>query len=114
MAQARKPAAQAATKPTRKTFEAYLKARENRLAKSREAGAFERQEKRLAAEITRYIEQEGGPERIVKCCGHRASITTEPGRVSWAQEFERAMGHDEAERLRQHPPDSDKLNVVAL
>lgn len=111
---ARKPAAEPAKKPARATFERYLELREARRSKEREARSLQREEEKLAGEITRFIAAEGGPERIVRCCGHRAQITTVPGRVSWAQEFENALGFDEAERLRQHPPDRDQLDVVAL
>jgi hypothetical protein len=74
----------------------------------------EREEKAIAESIQAYALHAGGAQRTIECCGHRASITTAPGYVSWSKEFERLAGFDAAEEIRKNAPPVDRLKVEKL
>ena len=109
-----KPKTDAPKKPTRADFDRYLETREKRLALAREVASLERIEKAGAAQIQAYVELAGGKSRTVECCGHRATITSAKGSVSWVNEFTKIQGIEAAEKLRQEAPPVDRLNVVKL
>lgn len=109
---AAKPAV--AKKLTRVEFDRYLAVREKRQQLDRESRALDREEKAIAERIMTFATQEGGKTRTVECCGHRASITSAPGYVSWAKEYERLAGFDAAETLRTNAPPVDRLKVEKL
>jgi hypothetical protein len=103
-----------AAKPTRAEFEEYCETRERRLELNREAATLERREKAIAEKIQAYAIAAGGKNRTVISCGHRASVLSKPGSVSWLDQFTALRGVDEVNRLKSEAPPRDYLEVAKV
>lgn len=109
-----KPAPAAPKKPSRAQFEQYCALDEERKRLNREAAAISRTQDELGATITAYAIHAGGKERTVQCCGHRASVTSEPKSPYWLGEFTKLAGQAAVDKLRSEQPLRDKLSVEKL
>lgn len=94
--------------------ERYLSLEAERLDLNRQA----KDKKRLADEIETklwtWVEHHGGEARCKTLADFLLAIKTEAGRVSWADEFVRVAGEEEAQRLRKACPPREYFTVERI
>lgn len=97
--------------PSKAELARYFELEEQRLALNRQAKDLEKLQDELYDKFLKWVEEQGGPERVKLRCGYKLAIIKKPGSVSWVKEFLRVAGEEEAERLRKAAPSRDVLVV---
>lgn len=95
----------------KKDLSDYLTLIENRKAVERVGRMLKGQEEDQTVILFATVIERGGPEKCLIEAGHRLTIQSEAGNVSWREEFVKIAGEAKATELMNAAPKRLKLHV---
>lgn len=111
---AKKKAADEPEGLTKRELSDYLVDIETRKAVERAGRMLKKTEDDRTARFTAEVIERGGPEKCLIEAGHRLTLQSEDGTVSWREEFVKIAGEQAATALMNDAPKRLKLHVEPL
>lgn len=111
---AKKPVAKVtAPEVSEEEIATFLAIEKKRLKAQREAGDFEKQNKKTKEKLKAFVEARGGSDRTTTHYGYVLSLIEKAGTVPWKEEFILVAGQEKAEQLVSSCPPKFSLVVEA-